>query len=95
MRLVEDTDEMATGATDTFEADLRELESVVQALESGVALEKSIALLKRGMSLAARCDTTLAQAEGVLEELVASDEGELVTRRLDSDDEDDNPFADN
>lgn len=74
----------------TFEVALEELERVVAALETGnVPLEESIALLQRGMALAERCDQTLTQAETALEELIATADGELVTQRIDYDDDED------
>jgi len=48
----------------SFEEAMRELEQVVNALESGdVALEQSIALYERGAKLKQRCDTKLKEAE--------------------------------
>ena len=44
----------------SFEEAMRELEQVVNALESGdVAFEQSIALYERGAKLKQRCDTKL------------------------------------
>ena len=48
----------------SFEEAMRELEQVVNAVESGdVALEQSIALYERGAKLKQRCDTKLKEAE--------------------------------
>lgn len=67
----------------SFEEALRELEEVVNALETGnVPLEQSIALLRRGLALADGCDATLSQAELTLEQLLATPDGELITERL-------------
>ena len=64
---------------------MRELENVVATLETGqVPLEKSLELLKRGLGLADRCETTLTSAELALEQLVMTPEGELVTQRLEA-----------
>ena len=69
----------------SFEEAMRELEGVVAALEAGqVPLEKSLDLLKRGLSLADRCETTLTAAELALEQLVMTPEGELVTQQLEA-----------
>ena len=73
-----------------FEDALRQLDEVVSSLEAGrVSLEESLQLLQRGMALAAQCDQTLAQAEATLEQLVATQGGELVAQRMTWDDEED------
>lgn len=78
-----------------FEDALRELDAVVAALEAGqVSLEVSLQLLQRGMALAARCDATLDSAEATLEQLVATADGELVARRVDWNDNEDDDAAD-
>ncbi len=47
-----------------FEAAYRELEETVEKLESGdLPLEEVIALYKRGVALAKRCQTQLDEAE--------------------------------
>lgn len=73
----------------SFEQALEELETVVGTLEAGqVPLEESLKLLKRGMTLIERCEGDLAQAELVLEQLIATPEGELRTVRLNEGSED-------
>ena len=48
----------------SFEEAIRELESVVTALDRGdVALEDSISLYERGAALKARCEAKLKEAE--------------------------------
>ena len=48
----------------TFEAAMRELETVVDQLERGdVALDASIALYERGAALKKRCEDELKRAE--------------------------------
>ena len=48
----------------SFEEAIRELESVVTALDRGdVALEESISLYERGAALKARCEAKLKEAE--------------------------------
>ncbi len=48
----------------SFEADLQELERIVQAMESGDApLEESLANYERGMALLKTCQERLAAAE--------------------------------
>jgi exodeoxyribonuclease VII small subunit len=72
----------------SFEEALRELDTVVSALEAGqISLEESLQLLQRGLSLADSCDATLTKAEATLEQLVATSGGELVTQRIEWDDD--------
>jgi exodeoxyribonuclease VII small subunit len=84
----------------SFEESLRELDDIVGILEAGnIPLEQSLGLLQRGMALAAQCDSTLTRAEATLEQLVATDDGELVVQRVawddeDADDEDENDDGD-
>ena len=60
--------EPAAIETLSFEAALRELESIVSRLEQGeVDLEDSIALYERGQALKAHCEKKLKAAEGRLE----------------------------
>ncbi|MBO6603689.1 MULTISPECIES: exodeoxyribonuclease VII small subunit [Paracoccaceae] len=48
----------------SFEEAIRELETVVTALDRGdVALEESIGLYERGAALKARCEAKLKEAE--------------------------------
>ncbi len=48
-----------------FEASLRELETIVKALESGeLPLEKSIEAFEKGVSLVRECKSLLDSAEG-------------------------------
>jgi exodeoxyribonuclease VII small subunit len=55
----------------SFEAALRELETIVARLEQGdVDLEDSITLYERGQALKAHCDAKLKAAEGRLEKIV-------------------------
>jgi exodeoxyribonuclease VII small subunit len=55
----------------SFEAALKELESIVSRLEQGeVDLEDSIVLYERGQALKAHCETKLKAAEGRLEKIV-------------------------
>ena len=57
-------------AEPTFEAAQRELEQIVQRLESGQAsLDEAIALWERGEDLYKLCATKLDSAQGRIEEL--------------------------
>lgn len=63
----------------SFEAALRELETIVTKLERGdVPLEESIAIYERGELLKKRCDALLAQAEERVERIRASAEGKAI-----------------
>jgi exodeoxyribonuclease VII small subunit len=60
----------------SFEAALKELESIVGRLEQGeVDLEDSIVLYERGQALKAHCDKKLKTAEGRLEKIVQGAKG--------------------
>ena len=60
----------------SFEAALKELESIVARLEQGaVDLEDSIALYERGQALKRHCEAKLKAAEGRLEKIVLGADG--------------------
>jgi exodeoxyribonuclease VII small subunit len=60
----------------SFEAALRELETIVGRLEQGeVDLEDSIALYERGQALKSHCEAKLKSAEGRLEKLMLGASG--------------------
>jgi len=74
----------AANSPASFEAALQELETIVQAMESGNApLEESLAAYERGIALLRHCQETLAAAEtklqilenGVLRDFDAAGEG--------------------
>jgi exodeoxyribonuclease VII small subunit len=68
----------------SFEAALKELESIVSRLEQGaVDLEDSIALYERGQALKGHCDKKLKAAEGRLEKIVQGAKGVEGTEPLD------------
>lgn len=63
----------------SFEDALRELETIVQALERGeVPLDDSIALYARGEMLRAQCQKRLADAEARIEQLTVNAAGAPV-----------------
>lgn len=79
----------------SFEDALRELDGVVDQLEAGrISLEESLQLLQRGVALADLCDETLTKAEATLEQLVATNDGELVAARLSWNDDEDEESSD-
>jgi exodeoxyribonuclease VII small subunit len=69
----------------SFEAALRELETIVARLEQGeVDLEDSIALYERGQALKAHCEAKLKAAEGRLEKIVLGAAGADGTVPMDA-----------
>ena len=63
----------------SFEAAMRELETVVGQLESGdVELEKSIALYERGAALKAHCEKKLQSAEAKVAKITTDASGQPV-----------------
>ena len=68
----------------SFEAALKELESIVSRLEQGeVDLEDSIALYERGQALKAHCEKKLKAAESRLEKIVHGSGGAIGSEPLD------------
>jgi exodeoxyribonuclease VII small subunit len=76
--------EMAPVEALSFEAALRELESIVGRLEQGeVDLEDSIALYERGQQLKSHCEQKLKAAEGRLEKIVHGANGPTGVEPMD------------
>jgi exodeoxyribonuclease VII small subunit len=68
----------------SFEAALKELESIVSRLEQGeVDLEDSIVLYERGQALKAHCERKLKAAESRLEKIVTGAKGAERAEPLD------------
>jgi exodeoxyribonuclease VII small subunit len=64
----------------SFEDALKELEEIVQKLETGgVPLEDSIALYERGAALKAYCEAKLKSAQEKIEKIVVSETGAVKT----------------
>lgn len=62
----------------SFEQALKELESVVGALEKGsVALDESIALYERGAALRTHCETKLKEAEAKVTQITEGPDGAI------------------
>ena len=60
----------------TFEAALKELEGIVERLESGdIELEESIAKYERGEALKAHCEALLKKAEERVEKITLKADG--------------------
>jgi len=61
----------------SFEEAIRELETVVTALDRGdVALEESITLYERGAALKARCEAKLKEAEEKVAQITLGADGQ-------------------
>jgi exodeoxyribonuclease VII small subunit len=69
----------------SFEAALKELETIVARLEQGeVDLEDSIALYERGQALKTHCDKKLKSAESRLEKIVLGAGGPEGIERMET-----------
>jgi exodeoxyribonuclease VII small subunit len=72
----------------SFEQAFRELEAVVQKLESGdLALEQSLELFERGQELAAHCGELLEKADLKLKKLAGDEAQGFLERPLDLEEE--------
>lgn len=73
----------------TFEAQLEQLEKIVEELEEGTpSLDKAIGLFQKGRTLARDCEKKLKEAEGKILQLLEEEEGSLVTQSLDAEEDD-------
>jgi len=71
-----------------FEEALSELEGVVRRLEQGeLPLEDSLVAFERGMSLVKQLSKRLEDIERRVEVLLRQDDGSLVVKALDTDDD--------
>ncbi len=69
----------------SFEEALRELETIVRALETGdTALEESIKAYERGTELKRHCENKLKDAQAKIEKISISNDGNVNTQPLDS-----------
>ncbi len=67
-----------------FEAALARLEEIVEKLESGeLDLESSITVFQEGITLSLFCQKELQKAEGKIQQLVESMNGELIMQDMD------------
>jgi exodeoxyribonuclease VII small subunit len=70
----------------SFEASLKELEQIVEQLETGdLALEHSLELFEKGVRLSRDCQKRLDEAERKVELLLKNDEGAFARIPLDED----------
>jgi len=79
-----------TNNTQSFEEMMKELENIVQKLDSkNVSLEESLNLYQRGMTLSASCDETLKNAEKKVNELMSEESTDNVkeTDKVEDNDE--------
>ncbi|WP_241966468.1 exodeoxyribonuclease VII small subunit [Staphylococcus nepalensis] len=79
-----------TNNTQSFEEMMKELENIVQKLDSeNVSLEESLNLYQRGMTLSASCDETLKNAEKKENELMSEESTDNVqeTDKVEDNDE--------
>ncbi|MCY1038459.1 exodeoxyribonuclease VII small subunit [Staphylococcus nepalensis] len=79
-----------TNNTQSFEEMMKELENIVQKLDSeNVSLEESLNLYQRGMTLSASCDETLKNAEKKVNELISEESTDNVqeTDKVEDNDE--------
>ncbi|RIP34256.1 exodeoxyribonuclease VII small subunit [Staphylococcus gallinarum] len=65
---------MSNENNQTFEEMMTELEGIVQKLDNeNVSLEDSLSLYQRGMTLSAKCDETLKNAEQKVNDLMSNE----------------------
>lgn len=79
-----------TNKSQSFEEMMKELENIVQKLDSeNVSLEESLNLYQRGMTLSASCDETLKNAEKKVNELMSEESTDNVqeTDKVEDNDE--------
>jgi len=77
-----------TASEPRFEEALSELEGVVRRLEQGeLPLEDSLVAFERGMSLVKQLSKRLEDIERRVEVLLRQDDGSLVVKALDTDDD--------
>ncbi len=63
----------------SFEQAMKNLEEIVEMLESGsLELEESLRLFEEGITLSRHCQKLLQQAEGRIQRLIENENGELV-----------------
>jgi exodeoxyribonuclease VII small subunit len=69
-----------------FEEALSALEEIVRNLENGqVSLEESIEIYTKGTQLRQHCDNKLKDATQRIEKITKSQDGSLITSKLDAD----------
>lgn len=77
---------MTKDNSQSFEASLNELESLVEAMEAGdMSLEDSLAAFEKGVQLTRQCQQQLSSAEQKVE-LLMEQQGELISQPFESQD---------
>ena len=68
-----------SGAKESFESNLKELENVVGELEnSEISLDDMLNLFEKGVKLTKKCSNALDKAEQKITQIMANRDGELV-----------------
>jgi len=72
----------------SFEESIKKLEKIVKKLEDeNISLEESMENFEMGIKLSSSCLKKLNEAEGKIEELTRSEDGKLITKELDLEEE--------
>ncbi|WP_054692706.1 exodeoxyribonuclease VII small subunit [Syntrophomonas palmitatica] len=67
----------------SFEQAMKNLEQIVENLESGsLELEESLKLFEEGIALSRYCQKLLQEAEGRIQRLIENESGELILQEL-------------
>lgn len=82
---------MAAKKTPNFEKSIEQLESLVEALESGdLSLEESLKTFEKGINLTRQCQQALTDAEQKVQILLQQNNGDVIEESVvDFDDSDD------
>ena len=68
-----------TEKNNTFEKSIKDLEAIVEKLESGDStLDESLTLFEKGIKLSKKCQNFLDMAEKKVSMLVTNEDGEIV-----------------
>ena len=70
---------MKNKKSDPFEADMKELEDIVNQMNKGsLSLEKSMELFEKGLKLSKKCSSRLNQAQQKVQKIVNSNTDEDI-----------------
>ncbi|MEA2016342.1 MAG: exodeoxyribonuclease VII small subunit [Actinomycetota bacterium] len=71
-----------------FEESIKKLEEIVKKLEDeNISLEESMKNFEMGIKLSSSCLKKLNEAEGKIEKLTRSEDGKLIAKELDLEEE--------